>query len=93
MKPIQQDIFQHPLKWKRELSSYSASLALEGVLLVSDILLTKSENNNTPKFYDFTAQVEFTNDAGEVSQHEVKGVAILSEPGKIGKFKYGMMVV
>ncbi|MEK4485974.1 hypothetical protein MHH81_10315 [Psychrobacillus sp. FSL H8-0484] len=54
---------------------------------VSDILVTKSENNNTPKFYDFTAQVEYTNNAGEVSQHEVKGTAILSEPGKIGKFE------
>jgi hypothetical protein len=54
---------------------------------VSDIQVTKSENNNTPKFYDFTAQVEYTNNAGEVSQHEVKGMAILSEPGKIGKFE------
>lgn len=53
---------------------------------VSDIQVTKSENKNTPKHYDFTAQVEYTNNAGEVSQHEVKGTAILSEPGKIGKF-------
>ncbi|QFF99166.1 hypothetical protein PB01_10175 [Psychrobacillus glaciei] len=56
-------------------------------MIVSDIQVTKSENNNTPKFYDFTAQVEYTNNAGEVSQHEVKGAAILSEPGKIGKFE------
>ncbi|WP_391209673.1 hypothetical protein [Psychrobacillus sp. L4] len=54
---------------------------------VSDIQVTKSENNNTPKFYDFTAQVEYTNNADEVSQHKVKGTAILSEPGKIGKFE------
>ncbi|EPD50721.1 hypothetical protein MHH33_04515 [Paenisporosarcina sp. FSL H8-0542] len=54
---------------------------------VSDIQVTKSENKNTPKHYDFTAQVEYTNNAGEVSQHEVKGTAILSEPGKIGKFE------
>ncbi|WP_313891008.1 hypothetical protein [Psychrobacillus sp.] len=54
---------------------------------VSDIQITKSDNINTPKFYDFTAQVEYTNSAGEVSQHEVKGAAILSEPGKIGKFE------
>ena len=54
---------------------------------VSDIQVTKSENKNTPKFYDFTAQVEYTNNAGEVSHHEVKGTAILSEPGKIGKFE------
>ncbi|MFF2755545.1 hypothetical protein ACFVR1_17650 [Psychrobacillus sp. NPDC058041] len=56
-------------------------------MTVSNIQVTKSENNNTPKFYDFTAQVEYTSNAGEVSQHEVKGVAILSEPGKIGKFE------
>lgn len=54
---------------------------------VSDIQVTKSDNKNTPKHYDFTAQVEYTNNAGEVSQHEVKGAAILSEPGKIGKFE------
>ncbi|MFJ7973687.1 hypothetical protein [Psychrobacillus sp. NPDC096389] len=54
---------------------------------VSDILVTKSENNNTPKFYDFTAQVEYMSNAGEVSQHQVKGTAILSEPGKIGRFE------
>lgn len=54
---------------------------------VSDIQVTKSENINTPKFYDFTAQVEYTNNIGEVSKHEVKGTAILSEPGKIGRFE------
>ena len=54
---------------------------------VSDIQVTKSENKNTPKHYDFTAQVEYTNNAGEVSEHEVKGTTILSEPGKIGKFE------
>lgn len=54
---------------------------------VSDIQVTKSENINTPKFYDFTAQVEYMNNAGEVSQHEVRGTAILSERGKIGKFE------
>lgn len=54
---------------------------------ISDIQVTKSENINTPKFYDFTAQVEYTNNVGEVSKHEVKGTAILSEPGKIGRFE------
>lgn len=54
---------------------------------VSDIQVIKSENKNTPKSYDFTVQVEYKNNAGEVSQHEVKGTAILSEPGKIGKFE------
>jgi len=53
---------------------------------VRDIQVTQSENESSPKNYDFTAQVEYTNNAGEVSQHEVKGMAILSEPGKIGEF-------
>lgn len=54
---------------------------------VSDIQVTKSENSNTPKFYDFIAQVEYTNNDGKVSQHEIKGMAILSEEGKIGTFE------
>jgi len=53
---------------------------------VSDIQVIQSENELSPKNYDFTAQVEYTNNAGEVSQHEVKGMTIISEPGKIGKF-------
>ncbi|MGB2993730.1 MAG: hypothetical protein WBB47_13950 [Paenisporosarcina sp.] len=54
---------------------------------VSDIQVTKSENESSPKNYDFTAQVEYTDNDGKVTQHEVKGMAILSEPGKIGKFE------
>ncbi|MBW9235242.1 hypothetical protein JQK62_24125, partial [Leptospira santarosai] len=46
---------------------------------VSDVQVTKSENENTPKHYDFIFQVEFTNHTGEVSQHTIKGDAILSE--------------
>ena len=53
---------------------------------VSDIQVTQSENVSSPKNYDFTAQVDYTNNAGEVTQHEIKGVAILSEVGKIGKY-------
>ena len=53
---------------------------------VRDIRVTQSENESSPKNYDFIAQVEYTNNAGKVSQHEIKGVAILSEVGKIGKF-------
>ncbi|MFX3674843.1 MAG: hypothetical protein ACE3JQ_10400 [Paenisporosarcina sp.] len=52
---------------------------------VNEMQVTKSENENTHKHYDFTTQVEFTNNAGKVSQHEIKGTAILSEVGKIGK--------
>ncbi|AYC30836.1 hypothetical protein D3873_10935 [Paenisporosarcina cavernae] len=53
---------------------------------ISDIQVTKSENENTPKNYDFGAQVKYTNNAGKTSLHHIKGMAILSEEGKIGKF-------
>lgn len=53
---------------------------------VNDIQVTQSDNKNTPKQYDFIAQIEYTSNIGDVSQHEVKGVSILSEIGKIGKF-------
>ncbi|EPD53261.1 hypothetical protein HMPREF1210_00992 [Paenisporosarcina sp. HGH0030] len=54
---------------------------------VSDIQVTQSENKSAPKNYDFTAQVEYKNNVGEVSRHEIQGMAILSEEGKIGKFE------
>ncbi|WP_017380967.1 hypothetical protein [Paenisporosarcina sp. TG-14] len=54
---------------------------------VNDIQVTQSKNVSSPKNYDFIAQVEYTNNAGKVTQHEVKGITILSEPGKIGKFE------
>lgn len=54
---------------------------------VSDIQVTQSENKSAPKNYDFTAQVEYKNNDGEVSHHEIQGMAILSEEGKIGKFE------
>ncbi len=54
---------------------------------VRDIQVIQSVNKNTPKHYDFTVQVKYTNNTGEVSQHEVRGITILSEPGKIGKFE------
>ena len=53
---------------------------------VSDIQVTQSENEASPKKYDFTAKVDYTNNAGVITQHEIKGMAILSEPGKIGKY-------
>ena len=52
---------------------------------VSDIQVTQSENERTPKSYNFTAQVEYKNNSGEVSLYKIKGDAILSEPGKIGQ--------
>jgi len=53
---------------------------------ISDIQVTQSENEASPKKYDFTAKVDYTNNAGVITQHEIKGMAILSEPGKIGKY-------
>jgi len=58
-----------------------------GEMRVSDIQVNKSKNELTPKHYDFTAQVEYKNNAGEVSQHGIKGRAILSEEGKMGDFR------
>ncbi|MGB2993419.1 MAG: hypothetical protein WBB47_12355 [Paenisporosarcina sp.] len=54
---------------------------------VSDIQVTQSKNESSPKNYDFSAQVEYKNNVGEVSYHEIQGMAILSEEGKIGKFE------
>lgn len=68
---------------------YHLSTELEEVryqMKVSDIQVTQSENELAPKNYDFIAQVEYTNNDGKVSHHEIKGMAILSEVGKIGKF-------
>jgi hypothetical protein len=55
---------------------------------VSDIQVSKSENEKTPKSYNFTAKVEYKNNSDEVTTHEIKGRAILSEVGKIGKFTF-----
>ena len=89
-KPYFMDYTYEKLIPTNQAFQFHLSTELEDVryeMKVSDIQVTKSDNINTPKFYDFTAQVEYTNNAGEVSQHEVKGTAILSEPGKIGKFE------
>jgi len=89
-KPYFMDNAYEKLIPTNQAFQFHLSTELEDVryeMKVSDIQVTKSENINTPKFYDFTAQVEYTNNAGEVSQHEVKGTALLSEPGKIGKFE------
>ena len=53
---------------------------------VSDIKVTQSENENTPKNYEFTAQVEYKNTSDEVTTYQIIGTAILSEVGKIGMF-------
>lgn len=89
-KPYFMDNAYEKLIPTNQAFQFHLSTELEDVryeMKVSDIQVTKSENINTPKFYDFTARVEYTNNAGEVSQHEVKGTALLSEPGKIGKFE------
>jgi hypothetical protein len=54
---------------------------------VSNIQVTQSKNKSSPKNYNFTAQVEYKSNSGEFTTHEIKGAAILSEIGKIGKFQ------
>ncbi|WP_245827601.1 hypothetical protein [Paenisporosarcina indica] len=66
---------------------YHLDEEFQGEMKVSDIQVNKSENELTPKHYDFTAQVEYKNNAGEVSQHGIRGRAILSEEGKMGDFR------
>lgn len=56
-------------------------------ITIDDMDVVKSDNPNTPKSYNFTVQVTYENSANEASQHEIKGTAILSEPGEIGKFE------
>ena len=55
---------------------------------VTDIEVVQSENENTPKAYDFTAQVEFKNDLEEITQIEISGMAICSQEGKIGRIEF-----
>jgi hypothetical protein len=89
-KPYFMDYMYEKLIPTNHAFQFHFSTELEEVryeMKVSNIQVTQSENESSPKNYDFTAQVEYMNNAGEVSQHEVKGLAILSEPGKIGKFE------
>ena len=89
-KPYFMDSMYEKLIPTNQAFQFHLSTELEDVryeMEVSDIQVTKSENINTPKFYDFIAQVEYTNNEGTVSQHGIKGMAILSEEGKIGKFE------
>lgn len=67
---------------------YHLSTELEEVryqMNVMDIQVNQSKNESSPKNYDFVAQIEYTNNAGKVSHHEINGMAILSEVGRIGK--------
>lgn len=89
-KPYFMDYMYEQLIPSNQAFQFHLSTELDDVrykMKVLDIQVTKSENNNTPKFYDFRAHVEYTSIAGEVSQHEIIGMAILSEEGKIGKFE------
>lgn len=52
----------------------------------SDIEITQSENGST--LYDFTFQVEYTDENGESSQFDFEGSAIVPEEGKIGQIEY-----
>ncbi|AMQ06516.1 hypothetical protein H7992_13180 [Sporosarcina sp. resist] len=54
-------------------------------LSIADIEVIQSDNPIAPKEYDFTAQVEYVNEAGKTTQFEISGMAICSEEGKIGR--------
>lgn len=55
-------------------------------LSTSDIEIVQSENG--PTLYDFTFQVEYTDENGESSQFDFEGDAIAPEEGKIGTIAY-----
>jgi len=55
-------------------------------LNTSNIEIAQSKNGTT--LYDFTFQVEYTDENGESSQFNFEGNAIAPEEGKIGKIKY-----
>ena len=55
-------------------------------LNTSNIEIAQSKNGTT--LYDFTFQVEYTDENGETSQFNFKGNAIAPEEGKIGKIEY-----
>lgn len=55
-------------------------------LNTSNIEITQSENGET--LYNFTFQVNYTDQYGESSQFDFAGRAIVSEEGKIGKIEF-----
>ena len=61
---------------------------LDYQLSIDDIKVTQSENSNAPKNYSFTAKVTYKFKNGETKLYELKGEAICSEEGKIGKIFY-----
>lgn len=63
-----------------------SSFEQEYELSPSDIEINQSENGET--LYDFTFQVEYTDENGESSQFDFEGSAIVPEEGKIGQIEY-----
>ena len=55
-------------------------------LSTSNIEIVQSENGET--LYDFTFQVEYTDENGESEQFDFEGKAIAPEEGKIGEIQY-----
>ncbi|WP_416144105.1 hypothetical protein [Planococcus koreensis] len=47
-----------------------------------------AQNEKEPTLYDFTFQVEYTDENGETEQFNFKGDAIAPEDGKIGRIQY-----
>lgn len=75
--------YHHELYWIDEELNGGKKVS---EMKISDIQVNKSENERTPKQYDFSASVEYKNNAGDVSKHAIRGRAILSEVGKMGDF-------
>ncbi|WP_019414899.1 hypothetical protein [Paenisporosarcina sp. TG20] len=67
---------------------HSIGVGLDYKMSIDGIEVVQSDNPNAPKNYTFTGQVEYENSVGEISQYEVKGKAICSEEGKIGRIYF-----
>ncbi|WP_088006857.1 hypothetical protein [Indiicoccus explosivorum] len=55
---------------------------------VQNIVIERSGNENAPNNYSFSFEVVFTDGEGNSTTHQLKGKAIMTEEGKIGRFQY-----
>ncbi|MDN3451537.1 hypothetical protein QMA09_15160 [Planococcus sp. APC 3906] len=60
----------------------------DGEYQLSTSAIEIAQNEKEPTLYDFTFQVEYTDENGESSQFNFEGDAIAPEEGKIGKIQY-----
>ena len=62
--------------------------AFDGDYTLNTSAIEIAQSENGPTLYDFTFQVDYTDENGESSQFDFEGKAIAPEEGKIGKIEY-----